>query len=78
MFQRPLTVQESTPGCYCARNLSMRSDDILYDINKTNAIKRIYLDNYLLIMFSNKILFPIIISTTEINWIENFLMWILL
>ena len=51
MFQRLLTVQESTPGCYCARNLSMRSDDILYDINKTNAIKRIYLDNYFVIMF---------------------------
>ena len=49
----------------------MRSDEILYEINITNSIKRIYLDNYLLIMFSNKILFPIIISTTEINWIEN-------
>ena len=45
------TVQESTPGCSCVRNLSMRSDDILYDINKTNAIKRIYLDNYFVIMF---------------------------
>ena len=45
------TVQESTPGCSCVRNLSMRSHDILYDINKTNAIKQIYLDNYFMIMF---------------------------
>ena len=39
---------------------SMRSAEMLYDINKSNAIKQIYLDNYCVIMFFQiKYCFPL-------------------